>query len=138
MADRRIQPIPSVPLCCLMLFVVKAALYVHGFSWTLASIRKRTHLLREHKQATRTEAIAVIERRVALAGALYPGRAACLEQSLVLYYLLRRLTFPARLRLGVQPYPFLAHAWVEDEDGTPVNDVAEHVSWFTPLPDLPS
>lgn len=51
--------------------------------------------------------------RVSLAAAFYPRRALCLEQSLTLFVLLRRRGVRAELRLGVQPRPFQAHAWVE-------------------------
>ena len=130
---------PSTPWALfygLLIFVVKVALHLHGLSWTINSIRRRTAAASEEMPSPSANAIAAIESRVALAGALYPGRAACLEQSLVLYYLLRRLRAPVQFRLGVQAHPFLAHAWVE-VDGQPVNDIVEHVKWFTPLPDLP-
>jgi hypothetical protein len=68
-----------------------------------------------------------------MAGAMYPGRAMCLEQSLTLYYVLRRMGIHAEYRQGVQPHPFRAHAWVEYE-GAPINDLAEHVRLFTLLP----
>jgi hypothetical protein len=47
------------------------------------------------------------------AAAFFPGRALCLEQSLALYVCLRRAGVPAELKIGAQPYPFAAHAWVE-------------------------
>jgi hypothetical protein len=73
--------------------------------------------------------------RVALAAAFYPRRALCLEQSLALYVLLRRRGVPAVLRLGVQPRPFYAHAWVE-AFGQPVNeegDLPARLATFTAL-----
>jgi transglutaminase-like putative cysteine protease len=74
-------------------------------------------------------------RRVALAGVFFPGRARCLEQSLALYVLLRRRGVPAQLRIGVQPYPFNAHAWVE-LSGAPLNEQPEMVRQFVPLQDF--
>jgi hypothetical protein len=50
---------------------------------------------------------------VSVAGALLPGRYRCLEQALALHILLRRRGVKTRVRLGVQPYGFSAHAWVE-------------------------
>jgi hypothetical protein len=73
-----------------------------------------------------------IARRVAVAGALYPGRALCLEQSLALYVLLRRRGVPADLRFGVRPYPFLAHAWVEVA-GVPLNEQPENIERLAPF-----
>ena len=70
-----------------------------------------------------------------MAALFYPGRARCLEQSLALYVLLRRRGVPAELKLGVQPYPFNAHAWVE-LNGSPLNERLETVRQFVPLPGL--
>ena len=74
------------------------------------------------------------ERVVALAGALYPGRAQCLEQSLALYFLARRRGIPVKFQMGVQSQPFAAHAWIEYA-GAPVNDLVEHIQYFTRLPE---
>jgi transglutaminase-like putative cysteine protease len=70
-----------------------------------------------------------------MAAVFYPGRARCLEQSLALYVLLRRRGVPVRLRLGVQPYPFNAHAWVE-LNGAPLNERVETVRQFVPFEDF--
>lgn len=69
-----------------------------------------------------------------MAGAFYPGRARCLEQSLALYYLLRRQGVAVKYCHGVQFYPFQAHAWIEYE-GSVINDVAPHVKHFARFPD---
>ena len=37
----------------------------------------------------------------------------CLPRSLALFQFLRRMGFPAEHCIGVKPYPFEAHAWVE-------------------------
>jgi hypothetical protein len=79
--------------------------------------------------------VAASEYAVAMAAALYPGHAACLERSLTLYWHLRRAGVPVAYRMGVQMYPFLAHAWVE-RDGVPINDVPEHVRLFRPIEGL--
>ena len=71
---------------------------------------------------------------VAKAAAFYPGRALCLEQSLVLYLRLRRAAVPASFHLGVQPHPFAAHAWVS-VGGEPVNERGEIVRQLVPLPE---
>jgi hypothetical protein len=76
-----------------------------------------------------------LAHRVAVAGALYPGRAFCLEQSLLLYALLRRARIPARFRLGVRPRPFEAHAWVES-NGQPIREDEERLERFLPLPEM--
>jgi hypothetical protein len=64
-----------------------------------------------------------------MAAAFIPGRALCLEQSLALYVCLRRAGVAVGLRLGVQPYPFAAHAWVEYK-GEPVGESWDRVGRF--------
>lgn len=116
------------------LSLVRLSLVLFGLGRTVRLIR---HL--GHGRATCTAHDAAMARRieisVAKAAALFPGRALCLEQSLTLYTLLRRSSVPARLRLGVQAYPFAAHAWVE-ANGEPLNDIAEHIAFYAPLEDL--
>lgn len=130
--DRPWLQVPSVLWCGLMIFVVKTALRARGFGPTLRWLRRRVEdvpVLAE----VHIEAVRAVELAVAIASALYPGRALCLEQSLVLYYLLRKTGVPAQFRIGVQPYPFLAHAWVQYQ-GKVVTDVPEHVKRFAVLP----
>jgi len=74
-------------------------------------------------------------RRVATVAAFFPGRAVCLEQSVALYIVLRRFGHPAVLRIGVQPFPFLAHAWIE-LDGAPLFEGEATVTAFTPFPEV--
>ena len=75
-----------------------------------------------------------IARGVAVAAAFFPGRAICLEQSVALYLLLRRWGHPATLRVGVQPYPFLAHAWVE-LGGAPLLENDDDMVKFVAFPE---
>ncbi len=122
---------PSVPACALALVVVKLGLGLAGFGRTFAAA---SWLVRGRGRAAVTPAVlAQAVRQVALVAAFYPGRALCLEQSLTLWLLLRRRGIDADLRLGVQPYPFGAHAWVEHR-GEPVNENPEFVRTFTILP----
>jgi hypothetical protein len=125
--------IPSALECGLMMVIVRIALKTAGFARTQRWIRGRVEATPE-RSTVELAAIATTEYAVAMAGALYPGRALCLEQSLVLYYLLRRQGVPVRFAMGVQAHPFSAHAWVEYR-GAPINDVAEHVKHFVGLPD---
>lgn len=132
---------PSTAIRCTVLIVgVKLALETLGFARTLRWIRRMSPL---ESGESAPHSAAALERGqrtafvVARAAALYPGRALCLEQSLVLYLLLRRAAIDARLRLGVQSHPFLAHSWVE-LDGRPLNDFPEHLSRFLVLPEVPT
>lgn len=126
-------PVPSVLRCLVLLAGVKLALAAAGFTRTLRWIRERSGSIAPLDEVRR-DAIAATEHAVAMAAALYPGRAECLERSLALYYYLRRAGVAVEFRLGVQQIPFAAHAWVEC-GGDPINDVPEHVRWFTPFPD---
>ena len=122
---------PSLLGCALALVAVKLALMVVGFGRTFATGR---WLVRRRGAEVVTPAVlSDAVRRVALVAAFFPGRALCLEQSVTLWLLLRRRGIDAELRLGVQPYPFGAHAWVEHR-GEPVNEDPEFVRTFTILP----
>ncbi|MFL5577705.1 MAG: lasso peptide biosynthesis B2 protein [Gemmatimonadaceae bacterium] len=133
-ADAARPAVPSVLDCGLVLLGVKAALRWLGFGRTLTLIRRLTA---GAPAAPDDEPLVprATAHAVATAGAFFPGRALCLEQSLALYYCLRRRGIAARLRLGVQSHPFAAHAWVEWRD-EPLNDTRERLKRFLPLPDV--
>jgi transglutaminase superfamily protein len=60
-------------------------------------------------------------RAVDIASVCYWKQALCLHRSAAATCLLRRLGVPAQMVIGVQQFPFRAHAWVE-VDGRVVND----------------
>jgi hypothetical protein len=68
-------------------------------------------------------------RQVALAGSVCPFSVQCLEKSLCFLWLTRRAGLDARLRFGVLPNPFSAHAWIEHRD-VPINDAPEHLGMY--------
>ena len=123
----------SVVWCGALIAAIKASLRVAGFARTIGWIHWQTDDL-PRRRIEPASVIDPLAHAVALAAALYPGRAQCLEQSLLLYYLLRRRGIEAHFRLGVQPHPFGAHAWVEC-GGVPINNVPEHVRHFAPMPE---
>lgn len=125
--------LPSVVKCAGMILGVKAGFRVYGFAGVIRWMGRRVQSV-PPVLSLELEAVKAAERAVATAGALYPGRALCLEQSLVLYYLLRRHGVAVRYRQGVIANPFQAHAWIE-YNGAVINDVAEHAKQFTVLPD---
>jgi hypothetical protein len=131
-AKNRELRVPSVLRCGIMILVVKAMLKARGFAWTMDWMRRQMEKVPD-VVSVEVNAVRPIENAVAMAGALYPGRALCLEQSLVLYYLLRRQRVGVQYCQGVQPYPFEAHAWVEYR-GEVINDIPEHVKGFALLP----
>jgi len=122
---------PSVAGCAAALVLVKLSLKVVGFGRTYAALT--SHVGRRGSEAVTPAVLMEMVRRVALVAAFFPGRALCLEQSVTLWLLLRRRGIDADLRLGVQPYPFGAHAWVEHR-GEPINENPEFVRTFTALP----
>jgi hypothetical protein len=125
--------VPSVLQSGFTIFAVKLSLKLRGYGWTIRWIQKAVRGVPTDPSAD-ADVVKAAEQSVAMAGALYPGRALCLEQSLALYYLLRRQGVAVKYSQGVQPHPFLAHAWLEYR-GEPINDVAEHVKRFARLPD---
>jgi hypothetical protein len=133
-ASRSDVPVPSVLRCGLTITWIKLLLRVLGFRGTLGWIRRRIEGI-PASAAAEIERVRAVEYKVAMAGALYPGRAKCLEQSLTLYYLLRRRGVAVKYCQGVQPYPFQAHAWVEYR-GEVINDVEEHARFFARFPEM--
>lgn len=111
---------------------IKASLASRGFARTLARMHARRPNATSGVDAP-DDVVARLDRLVSVAAAWYPGRALCLERSLVLYQRLCRAGAQAEIRLGVQAVPFASHAWVE-RHGTPLNDVLEHTEQFTPVP----
>ena len=116
-----------------MLAVVDASLRLFGMRRTLRWVRGGAEPT--GSEPLSQESIARATRVVATAAAFYPRRALCLEQSLVLYRLLRARGAAVRLRVGVQPFPFVAHAWVE-YDARPINEHEEFVMQLSPFPSL--
>jgi hypothetical protein len=116
---------PRVATCGVALAAARAALLALGFERTLALARHAA--LGRPRRAAPRGFLDRAARSVAIAGALFPGRARCLEQSLALYVILRRAGVEARLNIGAQPFLFSGHAWVEHE-GAPVNDSPERLN----------
>lgn len=119
----------------LALAMVRVHLKTRGFGATIAAAgrwgRPRPSPAGDRSFGS-TETIALA---IARAGAFFPGRAICLEQSLALYILLRRANVDASLRVGVETMPFAAHAWVE-VDGQPVNEPSGLIDQLSAFPAL--
>lgn len=128
---RAIAKAPSVLGCAVFLAAVRLHLKLRGFGPSLSAARG----LAAGVRAAHPDPVPLIERTTAAivtAAAFFPGRAVCLEQSLALFVLLRRRGIPVDLKLGVQPFPFTAHAWVEHA-GIPVNENPDQVRCLLPL-----
>jgi hypothetical protein len=118
----------------LVIGTVVLALRLRGFGRTLA-LAKRLSARIPMSDVNGAATVAKAAHNVAVAGALFPGRARCLEQSLALFTLLRRRGIYVEFKLGVQPYRFRAHAWVEHH-GIPVNEYGEMVHGLVALPEI--
>ncbi|HZS58806.1 MAG TPA: lasso peptide biosynthesis B2 protein [Gemmatimonadaceae bacterium] len=107
----------------LALIPIKALLLTIGFARTLRflewRIRDRAATIEPDPATLNASA-----RSVVAAAVLLPGRIECLEQSLALWYLLRRRGVGAELTFGMRQYPFGAHAWVTYR-GEPLNEDRE-------------
>jgi hypothetical protein len=86
------------------------------------------------RDASQTESAEVIARIAAAAARNVFFGTNCLEQSLVLWWLLRRRGISAELRIGARKEfnRFEAHAWVEVDSAALDNAGAEHLH-FVPL-----
>jgi hypothetical protein len=74
-----------------------------------------------------------LSRLTRIAGRHVPPNGSCLQQSLLVWWVLRRKGMPAELRIGVQTQEgFAAHAWVE-VGGQPVNDAPDVAEHFAPF-----
>lgn len=60
------------------------------------------------------------------------ARADCLPRSLALFVFLCHAGVPATHRIGIDRYPFRAHAWVE-QGGQPVLDSPARIARYTPI-----
>lgn len=122
---------PGVLKSLLLLAASDISLRVLGFARTVRLAR----FLGGHRDADVADhVIRQTLHNIIVATALYPGRSKCLEQTVASFVLLRRRGARVQMRLGVQPYPFFAHAWLE-MNGRPLTESEEVVSRFALLPD---
>jgi hypothetical protein len=105
------------------LISIKTMLLTLGFARTLRFLQGRTdgRAMNVNPDSASLESAA---RTLVAAAVLLPGRHECLEQSLALWYLLRRRGVDAELTFGMCQYPFGAHAWVTYR-GEPLNEDRE-------------
>ena len=122
---------PGVLRCMVALLLCDVALRVLGYQRTMRIARRAAG------ERSLPSGRSIVERtlqNILVATAFYPGRSKCLEQSVAGLILLRRRGVPVEMRLGVQPYPFSAHAWLELE-GVPVTESPEVVGNYALLPE---
>jgi Transglutaminase-like superfamily len=100
----------------------------------IPAINKQTMSPNLSDNKTYQENAMTIARMEAAAARHLPFRTNCLEQSLTLWWLLRRRGIPADLRIGVRKDAgsFEAHAWVET-NGTVLGESGDQHTHFVPL-----
>jgi hypothetical protein len=124
---------PSLARCGWTIAWLRWLLRTRGFEAAIGRLRSAFQRVPATEDAD-SRAVRHCERSVAMAAALFPGRARCLEQSLALYYICRRQGAAVRYCQGVRLYPFEAHAWIEYR-GEVMNDLTEHARLFARFPD---
>jgi Transglutaminase-like superfamily len=125
----------------ILLRLVRLSLRLRGYGKTFTSLQRRVQF---HARETGTGLVSHEEARAACrmvrAALRYSfAQFSCLEESLTLWYLLRKQGAPACLRIGVRKEngKFEAHAWVE-YDGEALNqDEAMHRHYAAFEQDLP-
>lgn len=132
-AKLRFVRVPSVAACCLWLGALRLALWSLGL-WRVLHLVRRVGASGEMGTLTE-EDVQMLLRRTKVARAICPVRTACLEQALFILCVLCRFGASPCLRIGVHPYPFAAHAWVE-QDGVPLVDSREDLLRFRPFPPI--
>lgn len=125
--------IPSLSACLTKLMCAHALLRVSSLSRLLSVIGAATGTASSSVPCGDWFPRTIV--RLSHAGALYPFRTLCRERSVCLWWLARAAGLDARLRLGVVPSPFSAHAWVEYR-GEPVNETREHLSLYRVFPEF--
>ena len=97
----------------------KASLHWRGYNATYSSLQKRlTAIFPPYgKPKNISEQVPRTCRMLGAAERRLPIKFTCLEESLILWYLLRKQGIASRLRIGVRKVneKFEAHAWVEQE-----------------------
>jgi hypothetical protein len=125
----------SVLRCAFWLSAVHVGIKTRGFMtvWRFVNKQRRPQEPYTEEDKAYVDGVA---SDMAVAAALYPFRARCLHQSIALYYLLRRQGIEVEHRIGVQPYRFRAHAWIEFR-GRPINERGSEITGLVVLPSVP-
>ncbi|WP_394830063.1 lasso peptide biosynthesis B2 protein [Pendulispora rubella] len=130
---RAIVAAPPAPAeCILALAAARTLVKVAGLHRALAVLRAHS---RGRPSLVNRDVVEQAVRAMRVAGALYPGRAECLERSMALCFVLRRRGLHARLHFGVDPFYFDGHAWVA-HDGQLLDETRETLTTYVPLTDI--
>jgi hypothetical protein len=128
--EQREPQVASVLRCMATLLVICFELRYRG---TFAVLRRIGRLRPTYVCDVPAAWFSASSRNIAVAASALPFSARCLERSLCLLFLALQAGGDAVLRIGVLPFNFNAHAWVEYK-GAPVNDDVEFLRLFRPFP----
>jgi hypothetical protein len=125
----------------LLLPLVRWSLRLRGYGKTFTSLQRRIRFQAKGTDARpeAREEVQVTCRMVRAAVRYSLAQYTCLEESLTLWYLLRKQGIPACLRIGVRKEneKFEAHAWVEYGGEALNQDEAMHRHYAAFEQDLP-
>jgi hypothetical protein len=127
------EAVPGTLTCVALLSVIRISLRWRGLGRTLHWARRLTATKRNRDTALGRELVENVVGAVSVAGAYLPGRVRCLEQSVAIQILLRRRGVASELKIGVQPFGFMAHAWIE-YCGKPVGESDLSLDNVVPFP----
>jgi Transglutaminase-like superfamily len=123
----------------LRLFRVTRSLSSRGFSWTYNAVLQKVdvYAIRSYNQEQTLLAAVTAFARAENFFNLKTAPADCLPRSLALFQFLRRIGLPAEHCIGVQQFPFSAHAWTEFR-GHVVHDDPQNQERFTVIARIPT
>jgi hypothetical protein len=137
--DNHTDPDPATSMSWVtagaVLLSCRASLTRAGFGVTLQRAERWAPIVDRTRRRPRPSPAAVSEA-VARVASFLPGRMRCLEQAVAVYFLLRRFGYRPALRIGVTPFGFRAHAWVE-VDGHPLRENDDELRHLRTMP-IPS
>ncbi len=112
----------NTQLLSALLILIKVNLYMkfRGLYSTIQLIKK-SRKIQEQYIIPRDEELQHLANMVNTACLMYPTRTKCLEWAMTFVLLALKRKWKCNLEIGVQNYPFMAHAWVEC-DGKVVMD----------------
>lgn len=122
---------PSVIFCIIVLALSHVGLYAFGIRRLMRKLPRYNASSEAPSRAK--EWLRKLERNIHIASSIYPLRAACLEESFGFLWLSRRVGLATQLRIGLQPSPFTAHAWVQFA-GEAFLDNDEYLAKYCGLP----
>jgi hypothetical protein len=120
LANQEVRWSTDVLKALMTLIKVNCYVKMKGFYPTIQLIKKsrKTHLTYIFPSAEDLRNLANIVNKACL---IYPSRTKCLEWAMTFVLLALKRGWKCNLEVGVQNYPFMAHAWVEC-DGQVVMD----------------